>query len=332
MKIDLRHLKNVIKKFSQTKVLVLGDVMLDEFIWGKVSRISPEAPVPVVDIHSESMMPGGAANVLANLNSLGAESYLAGVVGKDRAGEVLRQEVLKRKVSDEGLIVDPKRKTISKSRLIAHSQQVVRMDRETREEIKGEIFNQLMRYLKSMIPKIDALIISDYGKGVVTERLLKELLPMARLAKKRVAIDPKLGNFFNYRGVTMITPNQNEVERAMGIEIKNERDLFKAGKEVLKRLNCESLLITRGEEGMTLFEPNRHPVNIPTVAREVYDVTGAGDTVISTLTLALSLGLNKEEAAHLANLAAGIVVGEIGTATLTQKELVEAIELENQNT
>ncbi len=328
---SFKHLKGVVEKFRQAKILVIGDVMLDEFIWGKVSRISPESPVPVVDVHSESVMLGGAANVAANLQNLGAKAYLAGVIGKDRAGETVKKELRKRKVSEEGLILDGKRKTTLKSRLIAHSQQVARMDRENREEIKGTSFNQLTGYVKSLIPKIDAVIISDYGKGVVSRKLLQELLPLLRAARKYITVDPKLGNFFNYRQVTLITPNQQEVERALGVEIRNELNLFSAGKEILKRLNCESLLVTRGEGGMTLFEPNRKPVNIPTVAREVYDVTGAGDTVISTLTLALVVGISKKEAAHLANLAAGIVVGEVGTVTLNPKELLEAIESEESS-
>ncbi len=326
--LSFKHLKGVVEKFRRAKILVIGDVMLDEFIWGKVSRISPEAPVPVVDVHSESVMLGGAANVAANLKSLGAKTYLAGVIGKDRAGETVKKELRKRKISEEALVVDGKKKTILKSRLIAHSQQVVRMDRENREEIKGASLNQLTGYVKSLIPKIDAVIISDYGKGVISRKLLQEVLPLLRAARKYITVDPKLANFFNYRRVTLITPNQQEVERALGVEIKNELNLFSAGKEILQRLNCKSLLVTRGEEGMTLFEPNRKPVNISTVAREVYAVTGAGDTVISALTLALVAGLSKKEAAQLANLAAGIVVGEVGTATLNPGELLEAIELE----
>lgn len=328
MKINYRHLKDIIEKFPQAKILVLGDIMLDEFIWGKVTRISPEAPVPVIDIHSESMMLGGAANVVANINSLGGKSYLAGVIGRDAAGETIREELRKRNISEAGLVVDGERRTTLKSRVIAHSQQVVRMDRENREEIEGSTLEQLVRFVKDSLSKIDALIISDYGKGVVTGKLLQELLPLVKRAQRYITVDPKLGNFFNYREVTLISPNQHEAERALGIEIKNELELFKAGEEILRRLKCESLLITRGEEGMTLFEPNCSPVNIPTVAREVYDVTGAGDTVMATLTLALSVGASKEEAAHLANLAAGIVVGEVGTATVTQKELLDAIESE----
>lgn len=328
MKASSKLLKDTVKKFSKAKILVLGDVMLDEFIWGKVSRISPEAPVPVVNITSESMTLGGAANVVANLNSLGGTVYLAGVIGQDRAGEIFKAELKKRRISNEGLVVDKNRRTTLKSRIIAHSQQVVRMDRENKENIDGKTREKLVNYVKNLIPRIDALIISDYGKGLITKNLLDELLPIFKKAQKYITVDPKLNNFFNYRQVTLITPNQPEVERALGIEIKNETDLFNAGREILKKLECQSLLITRGEEGMTLFEPDRKPVNIPTVAREVYDVTGAGDTVISTLTLALVAGVSKEEAAHLANMAAGIVVGEVGTATLTQKELLEKIDLE----
>ncbi len=328
MKASSKLLKNTVKRFAEAKILVLGDVMMDEFIWGKVSRISPEAPVPVVNITSESMTLGGAANVVANLNSLGGTVYLAGVIGQDRAGEIFKAELKKRKISAEGLVVDKNRRTTLKSRVIAHSQQVVRMDRENKENIKGKTREKLVNYVKNLIPRIDALIISDYGKGLITKNLLDELLPILKKAQKYITVDPKLNNFFNYRQVTLITPNQPEVERALGIEIKNETDLFNAGREILKKLECQSLLITRGEEGMTLFEPDRKPVNIPTVAREVYDVTGAGDTVISTLTLALVAGVSKEEAAHLANMAAGIVVGEVGTATLTQKELLEKIDLE----
>ena len=331
MSVDFGRLKEAINKFDQAKILVLGDVMLDEFIWGKVSRISPEAPVPVVNIHSESMMLGGAANVVANIHSLGGKAYLSGVIGKDSAGEAVCRELRKRNINEEGLVIDPKRRTILKSRVIAHSQQVVRMDRENREEIGQSIFTQLLNYIKSLLPKIDAFIISDYGKGLITKKLLQELLPLAKSSKKIITVDPKLGNFFSYREVSLITPNKQEVERALGVEIREEDDLFKAGEEILKRLRCESLLVTRGEEGMTLFEPNSKAVHIPTVAKEVYDVTGAGDTVISALTLGLSCGLSKEEAAHLANLAAGIVVGEVGTATVSPRELEEVIEFEENN-
>lgn len=309
------------------RIVVLGDVMLDEFVWGDVTRISPEAPVPVVDIRRESVHLGGAANVLSNLTALGASACVIGVVGNDAAGDRLRAALREASSlqSDEHLIVDESRPSTVKTRIIAHSQLVVRADRELRTQVNGKTEERIIAALKDAIANADALVVSDYDKGVVTPRILAEVLPAA-YKRIPVLIDPKIRNLASYRPATLVTPNHHEALRMTNTEEDSDSGLFRAAELLREKLNCDAVLITRGDRGMMLLEGNGEPVYVATTAREVYDVTGAGDTVIATLAAALASGSSMLEAADLANHAAGIVVGKVGTATATAEELIGSFE------
>lgn len=322
------RLKSVISRFDKAKVLVVGDLILDEFIWGKVTRISPEAPVPVVWVNSENFMPGGASNVANNIRALGGEAHLVGVVGDDGRGETLRSLLTRGGVGCDGIFADPGRPTTQKTRIIAHHQQVVRIDREIIRPVSEELLRRMLDYIAGMLPKMDALIIEDYGKGVIAPRLVREIVKLAKTGKKIITVDPKEENFSYYRGVTTITPNHHEAGSAVGFALSDDALLKKAGEKLLSRLNCESVLITLGENGMCLFEKGKAPLKIPTVAQEVYDVSGAGDTVISAYTLARASGAAASDAALISNYAAGIVVGKIGVAVTNRRELIARIQKE----
>ncbi len=311
--------------FSQTRTLVVGDVMLDEYLWGKVSRISPEAPVPVVDIQHETKMLGGAANVINNLISLGARPLLCGVIGDDRTGKEVIARMEEEGIGTEGIFVETRRPTSKKTRVVAHSQQVVRIDREEKNEIRQTTVSEILAFLKRKAEHIDVIIVSDYGKGVVTPDVIAGLRDLRTSWKGIVAVDPKIGNFPLYREVDVITPNHHEAGAYCGFEISDQEGLVRAGRQILESLHCRAVLITRGEQGMTLFEHNGGVCHIGTAAKKVYDVTGAGDTVIATFCLGLASGLEMRDAAVIANLAAGIVVGEVGTTAVRMEELKKAI-------
>lgn len=323
MNANLDRINDALDNFPNARVLVIGDIMVDEYIWGKVSRISPEAPVPVVNVTKETLLLGGAANVVNNIRALGGRVSLAGVIGPDDMGRKVVHELRRIGVDTEGVIVEKERPTTVKTRIVAHSQQMVRYDRESKSIINPDSIQKLVSYLRSRLDAIDAIVISDYSKGVISEDLLKEVLGIAQ--GKTIVVDPKIGNFPFYSGVTAITPNHHEAAEGAGININNEKDVIRAGQAIIERLKCKSVLVTRGEEGMSLFEENGDVTHIPTVAKEVYDVTGAGDTVISAFTLALAAGAGFKEAAYLSNYAAGIVVGKVGTATVTADEIREVI-------
>ncbi len=310
----------LLSRFSKAKVLVVGDLMLDEFVWGKVSRISPEAPVPVVWVQSESVMPGGAANVANNIRSLGGQVALAGAVGEDRWGQVLREELSRRQIDTAG-IVTAKRPTTVKTRVIAHHQQVVRVDREHQEPLTAATIRQLTDLIAKRLPQLDAVVIEDYGKGVITRQLLETVVPLARRHGKIITVDPKEEHFDLYHRVTALTPNRDEAGRMVGRELEHETDVDRAGREIVKRLECDGVLITLGEDGMCLLERSGSRTRIPTVAQEVFDVAGAGDTVIAAFTLALASGADMAQAARIANQAAGIVIGKLGVAVATPAEL-----------
>ncbi|HEV2834095.1 MAG TPA: D-glycero-beta-D-manno-heptose-7-phosphate kinase [Pyrinomonadaceae bacterium] len=304
------------------KVLVLGDVMLDEFVWGDVTRISPEGPVPVVDVRRESVHLGGAANVLANLVALGAHGWVVGVVGNDRAGDLLRNELRQLNSSgDEGVIVDDTRRSTTKTRIVAHSQLVVRADRESRAPVDSQVEQQIVARLKERVAEAHAFVVSDYDKGVVTPAILSEILPFA-YERVPVLVDPKVRNFNWYRPATLITPNHLEALRMSQTEDHSDDGSHNAARVIQQKLGCDAVLITRGDRGMMLLESGGQPVYVETAAREVYDVTGAGDTVIATLAGALASGATMLEAATLANHAAGLVVGKVGTATASASELI----------
>ncbi len=321
--------RSIADAFAGKRIIVLGDVMLDEFIWGRVRRISPEAPVPIVEVDRQTLALGGAGNVVSNLVALGAATTPIGVVGDDLDADRLRGAFGELGVSAVRLVVDSARPTTVKTRIIAHNQQVVRADRESRARIAAEIEDRVAESFRDEIEAADAVVVSDYGKGLLTPGLLANALRAARKRGLIVCLDPKMRSFVHYQPVTVITPNNQEASDASGIPIEDEQSLTEAGLKLLGSIDTRAVLITRGEEGMTLFTgggPDGAEVtHIPTVAREVYDVTGAGDTVIATLALALASGASLEEAAVLANHAAGVVVGKVGTASLTRDELLATI-------
>jgi D-beta-D-heptose 7-phosphate kinase/D-beta-D-heptose 1-phosphate adenosyltransferase len=325
---NFTKLKGIVTNFRDKKILVIGDLILDEFIWGKVSRISPEAPVPVVWANSESFMPGGASNVANNINSLGGKAHIVGVVGNDERAGILKGELEHRGVNIDGIFRDPQRPTILKTRVIAHQQQVVRIDREKTDPLKDSSIKKILNFIEGIIDEMDGVIVEDYGKGLITPKLLDKVIPMAKKKKKIIAVDPKEEHFSYYKGVTLLTPNNAEASRASGFEIKDKATLKKAGIALLKKLKVRVLLITLGEEGMMVFEQGKPAKKIDTIAQEVFDVSGAGDTVASSYTLSLISGANPIQAAHIANCAAGVVVGKVGIAVVTRDEIINRIKEE----
>lgn len=312
-----------LKLFPKARILVIGDFMLDQFVWGSVNRISPEAPVPVVNVQRESYMPGGALNVANNIRTLGGTVYPCGVVGRDLEGRMLVKTIRREGIETGGVIYDESRRTTLKTRIIAHSQQVVRFDREKAADISKEDRARMMKFIRSAIEKTDVIIVEDYGKGVIQPALLQELLKLARKHKKPVVVDPKEKHFAYYKGATSITPNRKEAYGAL--ENSEKLSLKEVGTKLLKKLDLESVLLTLGEDGMALFEKDGSVTQIPTAAREVYDVSGAGDTVISVFSMALAVGAKMKDAARISNIAAGIVVGKLGTATVSPDELERAL-------
>ena len=315
-----------IQRFPQAGVLVVGDLILDHYIWGKVSRISPEAPVPVVHVESESLKLGGAANVYNNILALGGKADLCGVIGSDEGGRRLLQQLGTRRGGRGGVIIDADRPTTRKTRVIAHNQQMVRFDVERRTEIKAGLRRRIVRYVESRLREVSCVVVSDYAKGVVTAPLMMELVRLTTLRGIPLVVDPKVEHFSYYKGVTVVTPNHLEAMQAAGVHgDDDDQSISQAGETIRQRLGCHSVLVTRGEKGMSLFEADGTSFHIPTMARQVYDVTGAGDTVIATLALSLATGASMRDGAALANHAAGIVVGMVGTATVSGPQLTEAV-------
>ncbi len=327
------RLRELMANVRHTKVLVVGDVMLDQFIWGSVNRISPEAPVPVVEFERESFMPGGAANVARNLTALGCPADLFSYFGRDEAGRNLRGLLIAQDVGCEGLIEDPKRTTSIKTRVIAHHQQVVRVDRESRMELEEKATRRLLSCIDKALHDAEAVIVGDYGKGVITQFLLDELKTRCRDRGIWLSMDPKPVHQLNLSGLSLITPNRKEAHELAGIPDlgKHADPLSDAGlrtvmERIQEQLNAVILLVTLGEQGMMLCQRGHKPFHIPTVAREIYDVSGAGDTVIASFTLAIAAGASPEEAAIFSNHAAGVVVGKVGTATATVEEINESFQ------
>lgn len=326
--ISKRRLEELLEGFSRRRIMVVGDLMLDHYIHGVAERISPEAPVPVVRVRSERFLPGGAGNVVRNLCALSTGVIAVGVVGDDREGEVLLKLLEEAGADVSGVMVDESRPTTTKTRVIAHNQHVVRIDREEREEVGEGLTEEILRFISGRIDEVDGVVLSDYAKGVVTARLVDELSRIARERGKVLVIDPKGPHFGWYRWATCVTPNKVEAEEASGVRIEGEGDLLEAGRRLMERWGSEMVLITRGEEGMSLFERGGGVEHIPAVAREVYDVTGAGDTVVSVFVLGLASGADPREAAYLANAAAGVVVGKLGAATVSREEILGQWELD----
>ncbi len=322
---DAAALAALVARFAGRRVAVLGDCMLDRYLWGSVERISPEAPVPVVEIERESHALGGAGNVAANLRALGAEPLLLGVVGEDGDGRALTTDFAARGLDTRGVVADPQRPTTVKTRIVAHAQQVVRADRESRADLAGPGLARLLEVMERELPACQGLVVSDYGKGVVHPGTLGPALGAARRAGLAVSVDPKESHIDAYRGVSILTPNQHEAGWAQGRRVTDEASLMDVGWGLQKRLDAAAVLVTRGAQGMSLFERGGRYTYLPTVAREVYDVTGAGDTVVSVVALALAAGADFPSACQLANHAAGIVIREVGTATCTPQQLLASL-------
>ena len=318
-------LRSYIKKFRNGKILVIGDLILDQYVWGQVSRISPEAPVPVVTVSSETLQLGGAANVSNNIRALGGRVDLCGVIGADEGGRQFLKVLESQGLGRDGILTDQDRPTTKKTRVVAHNQQLLRFDTERTEAISGVLEARLCRYIAACIRSASALVVSDYAKGVVTPRVMTDLTDLANRHGVPVIVDPKVAHIGRYKGVTVITPNHHEAIQAAGLHGDDEDAILEAGRHLHQRLGCHAVLITRGERGMSLIEGGGRVTHIPTVARQVFDVTGAGDTVVATLALALAAGATMRQAAILANHAAGVVVGMVGTSTVTAAQLDEAL-------
>tara|TARA_Y100000310_G_scaffold342995_1_gene448657 strand:- start:21640 stop:22623 length:984 start_codon:yes stop_codon:yes gene_type:complete len=324
---DGNKLIKFVEEFKNKNILILGDVMLDKYIWGDVSRISPEAPVQIVNVSRESYAPGGAANVANNIAALSAKSFMVGVVGNDTTKDKLIQELKKRNIDVTGLIADENKRTIRKVRVFGRNQQLLRFDYEKKGYVESETENRIFDFISKKIDKIDAIIISDYAKGTITKNLMGRLIQLCKEKNKIIVVDPKPKHKDFYKNATLITPNHKEAHEMTGLaeEEPSDADIGNMGKKLLEELNS-TVLITKGEKGMSLFEKDGKITSIPTFAKEVFDIVGAGDTSAATLTLALASGASFEEAAIIANHAAGITVGKIGTSTVSIEELRKSIE------
>jgi D-beta-D-heptose 7-phosphate kinase/D-beta-D-heptose 1-phosphate adenosyltransferase len=314
------ELLQILKNFKNQKVLVVGDLILDQYVRGNVSRISPEAPVPIVDVTDIDFSLGGAANVADNIVSLGGKATVTGVVGNDVPAETLKGLFHTKGINF--IAVEDKRPTTVKTRVIAHSQQVVRFDQEDRQKISGRSLKRLINFMEELIPRHDAVIVSDYKKGAVTKDVMRAIISIS--GKKFVAVDPKVGHFHLYKGVSLVTPNLKEASEGVGIKITDEKSLLRTGVKLIRKLGCKAVLLTRGKDGMSLFQDGML-IHIPTIAKEVYDVTGAGDTAIAAFVLAHAAGASMEESAIISNHSSGIVVEKVGTATTTQARLRQSI-------
>lgn len=311
--------------FSNVKILVVGDVMLDKYLWGSVRRISPEAPVPVVNLEKTTFAPGGAANVAANVAGLGAQAFLIGLVGTDAEADLLCEGLSEKNVSSEFLYRIEERPTTVKTRIIGHNQQIVRIDSECKKSLDANVEKNVLKKIYSLFDKINAIIISDYDKGFLSEKFLSRLIKSANEKRIKILVDPKGKSFKKYKNTSLITPNRNEITEAYPLENFDEKNYAKAGQKILKDLNLESLLVTEGENGMTLFQKSSQPIHFSAFAREVYDVTGAGDTVIASLGVFLAQGKNLPKAVRLANIAAGLIVEQIGTTAISNEMLYKVL-------
>jgi D-beta-D-heptose 7-phosphate kinase/D-beta-D-heptose 1-phosphate adenosyltransferase len=316
-------------QFSKARILIVGDVMLDHYIWGRVDRVSPEAPVAVVGVNEDSYRLGGAANVAHNITRLGGKASILSVIGSDGEGARLAEDMNRIGIETEGLLPIERRPTTTKSRVMAHNQQLLRIDREVRTEIPEDIQKQVLEIFSQKISSTHAVVFSDYAKGMLAPFMVREMIGICRETGIPVFVDPKVASIDYFKGATLLTPNHLEASRSSGVEIDDEKSLLSAGLILLERTESEAVLITRGEAGMTLFERGEHPhaSHIPAVAQDVFDVTGAGDTVMATLALSHAAGSSLLEAAVLANLAAGIVVGMVGTSTVSKEHLQEVISI-----
>lgn len=313
----------IIQGISRQKAIIFGDMMLDSYLWGKVQRISPEAPVPIIEIEREERRPGGAANVALNIAALGATAYPIGIIGSDESGGALMEIFIKERIDLTGLIEDETRKTTTKTRIGAANQQIVRIDIEDLHHPDEEVEKLIIAELERRIPEVGLLIVEDYNKGLLSESIIAKMLELCKKHEVIVAIDPKQKNFFNYRGVDIFKPNYIELQNNLGRKFESEEDFYEGANEVLERLDCRYLVVTRGAKGMHIFSKNEPMRHLPSYAREVYDVSGAGDTVITAMGLAYLAGADILGAATFANHAAGVVCGKLGTACAYPEEILK---------
>jgi len=320
-----KDVESLFNGVSDVRLLVVGDLMLDEYLWGKAERISPEAPVQVVEVTREDVRLGGAGNVINNLVAFGCRVVACSVIGGDDNGTILQRAFTGKGVDVNGVFQDPMRATSKKTRVVAANQQIVRIDRESKEDISSEYEERILEFIKGRASQFRAILISDYAKGVLTPKTLEGIIAVARKMRVPVVVDPKGRDYGKYNGASILTPNRKEAEIAAGIAIVDEESLKAAARKLLDDVDLDALLITRSEQGMSLFLRGGEMVHIPTVAREVYDVTGAGDTVLAVMGLALACGKDYADAAQLANVAAGIAVGKVGTSTVSPGEIIAAV-------
>lgn len=315
------RVKEIFKSFAGKKIAVIGDIMLDRYFWGSVTRVSPEAPVPVIDLEHETFHLGGAANVASNLNSLGIKSILCGIIGDDNSAEMFEQICMDRGIDPSGLYKDSNRPTTVKTRIIGNNQQIVRLDREVRDVINAAGEKHILETLAEH-SDLEGIIFGDYDKGALSSKLIKDVLKYAKSHNIGVYVDPKFDNFFAYKGVTAFKPNKKEAAQALKVNIKTDEDVKIAGGLLLEKLQCENVLLTLGDKGMMLFESSGNIHHVDTKARLVSDVSGAGDTVIATLAACKSGGASMVEAATIANIAAGYVCGEPGIVSVTKDDIL----------
>ncbi|HQU83939.1 MAG TPA: D-glycero-beta-D-manno-heptose-7-phosphate kinase [Pyrinomonadaceae bacterium] len=315
-----------LQNFSRVKILVIGDLMLDRYWWGSVSRISPEAPVPIVHLNESTFAVGGAANVAANISGLGAKAYLVGIVGNDDESNLFKDGLKKVNVTDEYLLHSKNRPTIVKTRVIAHNQQVVRIDQEVVKRLDEEEERQLLQQIAALAEEIDLIICSDYAKGVLSDKILEKTIQIAKEKNKKVIVDPKGKNYQKYKGANLLTPNKKEAAEACKFDDHEKNWIFKGGQKLISEVDLEAILITQGEDGMTLIKNDGSSRHLHACARQIYDVTGAGDTVIATLGVALGAGNTLENASEIANIAAGLVVEQVGTTAIKFDDLKHYLE------
>lgn len=323
--VSTQRLENLLGAMADKNVAVIGDIMLDRYFWGNVSRISPEAPVPVVDIVDESFHLGGASNVAANLRSLGVTPLLIGVVGNDNSGRTVRELFHQHGLNTQGIATDAERPTTVKTRVIGNNQQIVRIDRELNKPVGKTTEEELFAAFEANRETLSGVILEDYDKGVLTPSLIERIIERCRQYEIPVFVDPKFRHFFRYRGVTLFKPNKKESQDALGKNINTEEEVASAGKELLEKLECEHVLITLGAKGMMLFSANGNDYSVPTRARHVADVSGAGDTVIATIAAIVAAGGTVQEAASIANIAAGVVCEKPGIVSVEPAELIQAV-------
>ena len=330
VKLSVKRIKELKDNFVGKKIAVIGDMMLDGYYWGDVKRISPEAPVPVLEVEEEFFRFGGAANVALNISSLGGIPIPIGVIGYDSYGTIFTSLLNESKICDDGILIDESRPTTTKTRVIADNQHVVRIDKESKEYLNDGMEKKLFQYFEKSIDELDGIILQDYNKGVLTESLIVKVIDLANRKKKLITVDPKFDNFFTYKNATVFKPNRKEVEAKLGMKIISSGDISFAGKKLMEKIKAKYLLLTLGEEGIAVFEDGKEEKRMETKARKVADVSGAGDTVISTLTIALSAGADILEASYLANYAGGLVCEEVGIVPIEREKLFDTVYKENK--